>query len=45
MGTPALTLPALSTHNLPLGLQVIGYHHRDADLFAIASGVDHVLAT
>jgi Asp-tRNA(Asn)/Glu-tRNA(Gln) amidotransferase A subunit family amidase len=45
IGAPALTLPALSTHNLPLGLQVIGYHHRDADLFAIASGVDHVLAT
>ena len=45
MGAPALTLPALSAHKLPLGLQVIGYHHRDADLFAIASGVDHVLAT
>ncbi|MBO20944.1 MAG: amidase, partial [Rhodospirillaceae bacterium] len=43
MGAPALTLPALSADGLPLGLQLVGFHHRDADLFAHASWVDNAL--
>lgn len=45
MGAPAITLPALSADGLPLGLQLIGYNGRDADLFALASWVDDALAT
>ena len=44
MGAPAITLPALSADDLPLGLQLIGYHGRDADLFALANWVDDALA-
>jgi Asp-tRNA(Asn)/Glu-tRNA(Gln) amidotransferase A subunit family amidase len=44
MGAPAITLPALSADGLPLGLQLIGYHGRDADLFAHANWVDDALA-
>ncbi|MBT6402941.1 MAG: amidase [Rhodospirillaceae bacterium] len=43
MGAPAITLPALSADGLPLGLQLIGYHNRDADLFAMANWVDDAL--
>jgi len=43
MGAPAITLPALSADALPLGLQLIGYHGRDADLFALANWVDDAL--
>lgn len=43
MGAPAITLPALSAGGLPLGLQLIGYHGRDADLFALANWVDDAL--
>lgn len=45
MGAPALTLPALSAGGLPLGLQLVGFHHRDADLFAIANWIDDALAS
>ena len=44
MGAPALTLPALCAEGLPLGLQLIGFHNRDADLFAMAHWVDDALA-
>ncbi len=44
MGAPALTLPTLSADGLPLGLQLVGFHHRDADLFAHASWVDNALS-
>lgn len=43
MGAPAITLPALSADGLPLGLQLIGYHNDDADLFAMANWVDDAL--
>ena len=43
MGAPSITLPALSADGLPLGLQLIGYNGRDADLFALANWVDDAL--
>ena len=36
LGAPALSLPVLEDGGLPLGLQVIGGHHQDAKIFAIA---------
>jgi Asp-tRNA(Asn)/Glu-tRNA(Gln) amidotransferase A subunit family amidase len=39
LGVPALSLPLLSAGGLPLGLQVIGFETRDADLFAVAAGL------
>lgn len=44
MGAPAITLPALSADGFPLGLQLIGFNGRDADLFALANWVDDALA-
>src|ERR1700730_813419 len=35
LGIPALTLPVFSVGELPLGLQVMGFADRDADLFGI----------
>lgn len=43
MGAPAITLPALSADGLPLGLQLIGYHDGDANLFAMANWIDDAL--
>jgi len=39
LGVPALCLPVLNDGGLPLGLQVLGFAHRDAALFATAGGV------
>lgn len=39
LGVPALSLPVLDDGGLPLGLQLIGFAHRDASLFATAAGV------
>jgi Asp-tRNA(Asn)/Glu-tRNA(Gln) amidotransferase A subunit family amidase len=36
LGVPALTVPVLRAEGLPLGLQLIGRMHADADLFALA---------
>ena len=36
LGAPAITLPLLAVDALPLGLQLIGFQDRDADLFGIA---------
>lgn len=44
LGVPALTLPRLSAGGLPLGLQLLGFKDRDADLFAVAAGLDAALA-
>jgi Asp-tRNA(Asn)/Glu-tRNA(Gln) amidotransferase A subunit family amidase len=44
LGVPALSLPLLETESLPLGLQLLGFVERDADLFAIAAGVRDILA-
>ena len=40
LGAPALSLPMLTDDALPLGLQLIGFERADADLFAIAAGVE-----
>jgi len=37
LGIPALSLPLFKVDNLPLGLQVLGFNERDADLFAVAA--------
>ena len=39
LGVPAVSLPVLETQGLPLGLQLLGFTARDADLFAAAAGV------
>ncbi|MBK5267330.1 MAG: hypothetical protein JJE47_07830 [Acidimicrobiia bacterium] len=39
-GAPLLTLPVLAAHDMPLGLQVIGFHGQDADRFAQAAWVE-----
>ncbi|MBO0751229.1 MAG: amidase [Bradyrhizobiaceae bacterium] len=39
LGIPALSLPVLSDQGLPLGLQLMGFPHRDAALFATAAWV------
>jgi Asp-tRNA(Asn)/Glu-tRNA(Gln) amidotransferase A subunit family amidase len=44
LGVPALSLPLLETESLPLGLQLLGFLDRDADLFALAAGVRTILS-
>jgi Asp-tRNA(Asn)/Glu-tRNA(Gln) amidotransferase A subunit family amidase len=39
-GAPSLTLPVLAAHDMPLGLQLVGFHGQDADLFAQAAWVE-----
>ena len=39
LGTPAVTLPVLQDEGLPLGLQLMGFLDRDAELFAHAVAV------
>ena len=39
LGVPALNLPLLQVEGLPLGFQMLGYEHGDADLFARAAFV------
>jgi Asp-tRNA(Asn)/Glu-tRNA(Gln) amidotransferase A subunit family amidase len=39
LGVPTLSLPVLDDGGLPLGLQLLGFAHRDASLFAAAGGV------
>ncbi|MFL2797984.1 MAG: amidase [Paracoccaceae bacterium] len=36
LGAPAINLPLLEVNGMPLGVQLIGYPQRDADLFATA---------
>lgn len=43
-GAPALSIPALHVDDMPLGLQLLGFHNRDAELFAHAGWIDDVLA-
>jgi Asp-tRNA(Asn)/Glu-tRNA(Gln) amidotransferase A subunit family amidase len=40
LGAPAISLPLLNDDGLPLGLQVLGFPQRDADLFAIAGWIE-----
>jgi Asp-tRNA(Asn)/Glu-tRNA(Gln) amidotransferase A subunit family amidase len=39
LGIPAISLPVLSDEGLPLGLQLMGFAHRDAALFGTAAWV------
>jgi Asp-tRNA(Asn)/Glu-tRNA(Gln) amidotransferase A subunit family amidase len=39
LGAPAISLPVLQDDGLPLGLQLLGFADRDADLFSTAGGV------
>ena len=39
-GAPSLTLPVLAAHDMPLGLQLVGFHRQDARLFAQAAWVE-----
>ena len=43
LGVPAVSLPLFELNDMPLGLQVIGYFDRDADLFAQAAWLMSVL--
>ena len=43
LGVPALSLPLLSEGGLPVGLQLLGFEQRDADLFALAGAVEQIL--
>jgi Asp-tRNA(Asn)/Glu-tRNA(Gln) amidotransferase A subunit family amidase len=36
LGVPAMSLPLFQVDGLPLGLQVMGFAERDADLFSVA---------
>ena len=40
LAVPAVSLPVLSANGLPLGLQVLGFAHRDADLMAAAGAIE-----
>jgi len=42
LGVPALTVPLLEDEGLPLGLQVIGFADRDADVFAVGGYLNRV---
>ena len=44
LGVPAVSLPLLETESLPLGLQLLGFLDRDADVFAVAAGVRAILS-
>lgn len=43
LGVPALSLPTFAIGRLPLGLQMLGFAYQDADLFAVAAGVERIL--
>jgi Asp-tRNA(Asn)/Glu-tRNA(Gln) amidotransferase A subunit family amidase len=43
LGVPALSLPSFAIDRLPLGLQLLGFAHRDSELFAVAAGIESVL--
>jgi Asp-tRNA(Asn)/Glu-tRNA(Gln) amidotransferase A subunit family amidase len=42
--SPAVSLPLLSVGGLPVGLQIVGFRNRDADLIAIARWISATLA-
>jgi len=43
LGVPTLSLPVLDDGGLPLGLQVLGFAHRDASMFATAGSVLEII--
>jgi Asp-tRNA(Asn)/Glu-tRNA(Gln) amidotransferase A subunit family amidase len=44
LGVPALSLPVFEVEGLPVGLQVLGFEHGDADVFAHAALLLDLLA-
>lgn len=44
LGIPAVSLPVLAETGLPVGLQVMGFEQRDADLFAVARALDTLIS-
>lgn len=44
LGTPAISLPALSVDGLPLGLQTMGYLNQDSALFSISVWLKDLLS-
>jgi Asp-tRNA(Asn)/Glu-tRNA(Gln) amidotransferase A subunit family amidase len=45
LGVPALSLPVLACNGLPLGLQVMGFQHRDGELMATAAAIEAAVGT
>lgn len=43
LGVPVVTLPKLRDEGLPLGLQLIGYRGRDAELFGFAASINDIV--
>ena len=39
LGVPSLSLPVFEYDGLPLGLQLVGFTDRDADVFSVASAI------
>jgi Asp-tRNA(Asn)/Glu-tRNA(Gln) amidotransferase A subunit family amidase len=44
LGIPGVSLPLFRDEGLPLGLQVAGFEHKDADAFATAAWIEKTLA-
>jgi Asp-tRNA(Asn)/Glu-tRNA(Gln) amidotransferase A subunit family amidase len=44
LGIPSISLPRFQDEGLPLGLQVVGFEHRDAEAFAIAAWLEKTLS-
>jgi len=43
LGIPTVSLPVMECDGMPLGLQVMGFEGRDADLFAAAAAIEEIL--
>ncbi|MFM1814819.1 MAG: hypothetical protein RLZ98_1514 [Pseudomonadota bacterium] len=43
LGVPTLSLPILSSNNLPLGMQILGFANEDARLFATAAAIADIV--
>ena len=43
LGVPVVTLPALESEGLPLGLQLLGFEGGDATLFSVAARIGQVV--
>ena len=39
LGVPSLSLPVFEDDGLPLGLQLVSFTERDADVFSVASAI------